>query len=489
MNDPMFIAAVVVMAVIFLLCVRNVLGRKTKGTARARDPLDKPLWSAGGVTILTTRTLNQGVLVTGQTGSGKSSGVIHNLLRAVMRAGYGMCLIAPKPGDATGYLKLAGECGRDDVTVLDRGCKNRLAFFETLLRVDESPATLAALGQSGLEVISEVITRKDGHSGEDSTFWAGSFQNHARCLIGAHVMARVLPTPKGLMALQNSIPRTPKEVKSEEFKDSYCRRLLEKAQANARAEGWMPDLATYEDYVLNTLPRLGEKTRGVVEMMLSNALAPMLSGIGAQVLAGEPNFDLGKLVSGNGVLVCDFPLAQYQSVGSAIGACVKYLCQLEVMRRNGGKPFVFVIDEAANYLSTFDYEYVSISRSFQGPMVICLQGVEQLAKGDDFTRADSLSGNCATKIACLPTHRTAEWLSKLIGKHRDFFSGGSVTGGYDAPFAYGSSTATGSFNEQLTEIIRPEELYTLRTGGAGKLVDALLIQSGRGHEFITLQQG
>lgn len=481
--------AVVVLVVVFGLCLLNLLKRK-KGPRRAvsRNPDDRPIWSAGGVPILTKRTLNQGVLVTGQTGSGKSSGVIHNLLRAIMRAGYGMCLIAAKPGDAKGYLRLASECGRDDTVVLDRSNQHRLALFDTLLRIDETPATLAALGQSGLEVISEVITKKQGHSGEDATFWAGSFQNHSRCMIGAHVMARVMPSPKALMRLQNSVPRGVKELNSTEFKESYCWRLLEMAKAKARGQ-WEEDFATYSDYLLSTLPRLSEKTRAVVEMMMSNTLSPLLTGVGADVLASTPTFDLGDLVSNNGILICDFPLAQFQQVGQAIGACVKYLVQLEIMRRKEGKPFVIVVDEAAQYLSAFDYEYVSISRSFSGPMVICLQGVEQLARGEDLTKADVLSGNLATKIACLPTHRTAAWLSSLVGKHRDYFVGGSVqSGGYEGPFDYGNSTATGSFNEQLTEIIRPEELYTLRTGGESKLVDALLIASGRPHEFVTFQQ-
>jgi hypothetical protein len=490
LNDPMLYAAIAVMAVIFLLCVRNVL-RKKKGNVRVRDPMDKPIWSAGGVTLLTERTLCQGVLVTGQTGSGKSSGVIHNLLKAIMRAGYGCCLIAPKPGDCDDYLRIAKQCGREDTVVLNRGGKHKLSLFDTLLRVDESPATLAQLGQASLEVLSEVISRKDGHSGEDATFWQGSFQNHGRCFIGVFCLASVMPTPKRLMKLQNSVPRSVKELNSPEFKDSFCARLLERARSNAKGR-WEEDFETYYDYLTSTLPRLGEKTRSVVEMMMSNCLSPLLSGAGADVLASTPTFDLGELVSNNGILICDFPLAQFQQVGQAIGASCKYLVQLEIMRRNGGKPFVIVVDESAQYLSSFDSEYVSVSRSFKGPMVICLQGVEQLARGDDNTKMDILSGNLATKLFCLPTPRTADFASKLIGRHRDFFVGGSTqSGGYEGPFDYGSSNATGSFNEQLTEIIRPEELYTLRTGGAvnDNLVDALLIQSGKGHEFITLKQG
>lgn len=484
----------VLVALAVAIVVRNVnrFARAGPGKKRKRSPLDEPVWTVGGFTVLTRRLLNRGVFVTGQTGSGKTSAVVNGIVRACMRKGYGLVLIAPKPGDADNYRRLARECGRDDVTVLDDSGRERVSLVRTLLNAKGSPATLAAVAEAGLSTIGQVIG-EEGSKGEDSSFWVSATKNYTRTLFLAHLLANVEPTPHALMALVNAIPRTPQERGTDEFKTGYCHRLLKAAEARARANGWFGDFKVCADHLLDSLPRLAPRTRSVIEAIVHNSLAPLLSGVGAEVLAGAPTFDLGELIRRNGILICDFPLAYYQEVGRAIGACIKFLAQREAMRRVGGKPCVIVIDEGAQYLTRFDSEYVSISRSFEAPMVVCLQCVSQLARSESDTKTiNTLSGNLATIVGCSATATTAEWLSRIIGKTRQMFGSGSVqTGGYESPWDVGRSTSSGGFSESYSETVRPEDLRMLRCGGEenDNLVDAVLIQPGRPHAFLTLPQG
>lgn len=61
------------------------------------DPLDQILYKVPGTnTAITWADSLEGTLVTGSTGSGKSSGAGRHIGHAMLKSGYGMCILCVK---------------------------------------------------------------------------------------------------------------------------------------------------------------------------------------------------------------------------------------------------------------------------------------------------------------------------------------------------------------------------------------------------------
>ena len=94
------------------------LPRGAKAPARGGpNPLDRRLAFCAG--LMSYRLLGTSVLMTGRTGSGKSS-VLLRLVEELLADGCGMYLPASKPGDCEIYLRLCERAGRKDVDVVSR---------------------------------------------------------------------------------------------------------------------------------------------------------------------------------------------------------------------------------------------------------------------------------------------------------------------------------------------------------------------------------
>lgn len=471
-----------------------IAGRGPRPPTRAADPLDTPfLVAADGEELLDDRRLCQGgVLVTGTSGAGKSSGVIATLLRVAMARGFGMLLVAPKPGDAAAYMRIAADEGRTaDVLVLDATATHRVSFFDTLLKSPGDPASQAQQAAAGFDQFLQVAGRNQQQGGgDDGKFWQESYTRLVRCSIHLLILAGQPVTPTALLRLIHDVPRSGKELRDPRWRQGHLCGLLAAAHATAGANGWTADFHALSDYFLVELVKLSPRTRSVVTAMVTGASDSLVRGIGAAVFGTHSTFDLGEAVAANRIVIVDFPLAAWGELGRMVGTGMKYLVQREALKRPVAAdtmPFLVVIDECQMYTTDFDWEFVSIARSFRCPMVLATQGIESLRSlfaGDQgINKVNALVGNLGTHFACLPTWETAKWVTEQLGKRKEMFAGGSVSlagdwpgGETDAP----PRQATGSYSQQYAEELRPEHLMDFRTGGgADGMVDALIVQSGR----------
>jgi hypothetical protein len=145
-------------------------------------------------------------------------------------------------------------------------------------------------------------------------------------------------------------------------------------------------------------------------------------------------------------------------------------------------------DEAHQFVNSHDSHYLAQSRSHLGCMVFLSQslpGYYSALKGQAGKhQTEALLANLYTKVLhSVGDYSTAEWASNLIGRERTTFIGGSMAPAesvYDELF--GNSRFTGSFSEQMSAILEPNEfMNNLRSGGAESrfVADAMVVRSGQ----------
>src|ERR1700733_8275362 len=127
-------------------------------------PRNLPLvqWSFADTYTLDQSTL--GVLITGGTGSGKSSGPFQTIIKSFLRAGFGGIFLVAKPDAATEYIQFAqSENRKKDVIVFQPDTANQGFNFLTY------EAQRCGTGKAIVENIvlllmqsAEITSRKNG---------------------------------------------------------------------------------------------------------------------------------------------------------------------------------------------------------------------------------------------------------------------------------------------------------------------------------------
>jgi hypothetical protein len=278
------------------------------------DYMATPLIVAAGLNF-DIRRLCSGVLCLGETGSGKTTGVMAWMVETLMLQRGGGLIGCPKPDDAKRWLKFAKRCGREkDVILIDPSGSHRLNFFATLLRCRGDPATKALLAGIGWSVFSEAASRGDpGRAGDDSAFWKNGQDRLIRSIILLLLLADATVTPTEILRVMYSVPSQAAIAvadwgESEWWKNSYLWQLLERAHRSATANGWMSDYRAVRDYFVMELPNLSHKTRSVFEAMVTGVADSLTKGLAAKILATDSTFDLAEAISAGKWVLIDLPI-------------------------------------------------------------------------------------------------------------------------------------------------------------------------------------
>lgn len=89
--------------------------RKKRAAVQADPILDKVVYTfPDGKDTLSARELSEGVLITGASGSGKSSGFANGLFQALIKSGYGGLILSVKTESAKQILETIEKCHEDD---------------------------------------------------------------------------------------------------------------------------------------------------------------------------------------------------------------------------------------------------------------------------------------------------------------------------------------------------------------------------------------
>jgi len=475
-------------------------------SSRHADSLDQHLVHLGGKDWWSLRHAVESAIIFGQPGSGKSSGPLAAILAAAFRANVGIVSLAAKPGQADAEEALARKHGRE----VFRIGKESINVFAELMNPNADHTTNAITLAKAVRTLKSVLSRsKPGGGGDHGEYFVGNEDRLNENTFEAHLLAGQIPSAQGAVEFISSLPHDAEHVRSEGFKHSRCHQVLAAAFVRAKQNGWMADFQRVHNALMVEFVAIPQKTRGTFQAGVYGALNPLTKGQAARtVAAAAPSLKLSDLLlrPAPPVIISEMNYGTDGDTARAVHTLVKLVTHVVLMRRkieSETVPILCLADEIQNIISESDWAFASESRGYRAGSIYATQSINSLfaAYPNEAGRAavETLLGCLNTKVICLPDYQTAVWASNQLGKElRPFFGGSGGSGGYESPsdLLYGTkSNASASFNMQLTEILRPEELAQLRTGGPRNkyLVECLWLQRGRSFNgypftFVTFNQ-
>ncbi len=162
------------------------------------DPLDQILYKVPGTnTAITWADSLEGTLVTGSTGSGKSSGAGRHIGHAMLKSGYGMCILCVKKDEKKRWLSYIEEAAphrKEDVVIFNKssGLKFNMLEYEMKRQGEGAGDILNAV--ESLMALNEQnrVYLSGGGGGKDERFWDMSLRRF--CSKGINTLPFFLDT-------------------------------------------------------------------------------------------------------------------------------------------------------------------------------------------------------------------------------------------------------------------------------------------------------
>lgn len=440
-------------------------------------PLDRPLIELAPGDILTTRDCMAGIQVFGATGSGKTSGSLALLAKAMMCDGWGMLILTTRPGEADQWVRWAEQTGRaSDVLRIQPGGPHRFNFLDYLDRHPDPGARIAAnIGDILMTLASHAKPKT--HASETSAFFAESASQLATQAIHLLRAAQEPLTLRNITAVINTAPNHPLEIQEPAFEESYISRLLMRARGH--------DATHQEDRVgfwLREWPSKNERTRGDVVSTLTAVVFRFTEEPFTDLIASnQGNSYIPELVETGKLMILDAPVIRYQQAGRLYQIAMKHLTQQAILRRratDATRPIAIFADEAQNFATHADYAYQSVCRDPRGATVYATQSRDNYleAMGSEHA-AEAMLASLVTKIFHANAGGTNSWAEKLIASDWRLMDSSSLNQREENK----QPTFGISQSNQLHPQVLAVEFTRLRTGGNrnGGMVDAVVFQPGR----------
>lgn len=371
----------------------------------------KDAFRAGGVTW-DLGSLSKNVVVFGQTGVGKTVCVLNAFLDGLVgleEQGLSSSgLILDPKGDFRGKLEMLGlKHGRArDVVTLDLVNPER-SFHWNPFDCDDEAKELAAR----FAAVGDMITPP----GQNDAFFLEQrriFLTHAITLLRAAWPERP-PAPRDLYDLAT--------WRMEKGPETGLGLADERAAANPSQE--VADARAY----LWDLHESGQERRlADVSAFVANLLSDFIGGPLEPVFEGRSTALLGALIDKGRILYTHMPLARFPRMGVVVGGFLRLAYQREILRRpRKPRPSFFFCDEFQNFVARDphigDAAAFAMTRESGHANVVATQNVSGLlARMRERAVADTLLGNCATKIFLRNDDaETNKAVARLFGSHRE----------------------------------------------------------------------
>jgi hypothetical protein len=456
-------------------------------------PLDRPLVALPGGDALTIRDCVTGVQILGAPGSGKTSGSLALLARAMLRDGWGMLVMTTKPGEAQqweGWAKAAGRAG--DLLIVRPESEHRFNFLDYLDRHPEKGVRVPTNIGDALMTLARYAKPK-AKGTEASEFFAESAGHMATQAIHVLRGAGERLTLEAIGRIISSAPKHPKELQEKSARLSWLVGLLD-----LMAERGAGNVNAVTDYWLGQFPTMNERTRGDIIATLTSVIFRFTEPPFKELMASTQGSSfIPEQVTAGYVIVLDCPVVTYQQAGRLFQIAFKHLVQQAVLRRPAAdttRPVAIVADEAQNFATHADYIYQAVCRDFRGCTVYATQTIDNYLDAVGSQAAvDALLSNLCLKILHANAGRTNDWAEQLIAKDWRGMVSDNINQGHEQQRTSAGST----YSQQVQPQVLAAEFTRLRGGGPrhNGMVDAVLFQPGRrfapaGQPFmrVTFQQ-
>lgn len=417
----------------------------------------------------------------GATGSGKTSGSGKLFAKSFLSAGYGGLVLTAKPTDTKDWLEYAATTGRsDDVVVFNPQNHTGFNFLEYEASRTGQGAGITENLVTLFTTVVEVAER--GNKADGEAFWMRSLKHLLRNAVDLLLLSgEGLSLPK-LYKLIQSAPNSPQELNSRQWQDSsYACECLEKAYTKSYLNA---DMELVEYYFCQEFPNLAEKTRSIIVSMFTNVAGIFLRGSLKQMFCTETTISPDDIFGGK-VVILDLPVKEWGELGLYTQLIFKYCFQQAVERRNikiSGRPVFIWADEAQNFITSQDQNFLTTARSSRAATVYLTQNIPNyyaVLGMNSKSVVDSLLGNFQTKIFHQNSDtQTNDYASKLIGQRTTYkFS----TNQSAANQKNREGTSSMGTQESLEYVKKPHEFNYLAKGGLDSdcIVEGIIFSGGR----------
>jgi hypothetical protein len=467
--------------------------------------LDTPLLDFGGERW-TIRDACEATCIVGAPGSGKSSASAKYLRRACLTAGMGALFGCAKVEEfEKELLPIIREAGReDDLVVMDDSGTVRFNILDYAARHLSGPGfeqNLVVLMERMSEAVRVASAKGKVDSGEGKFFTEGASKwlSHAfPLLLAAEGTIRL----KDVYEFITTAPKSAEDVKTPEWRASYCSQVHLKAhakrkQGDAYASKVMDEHGRF--FLQGEFITLDNRPRSSIEATLTNLIYPFLTGKLAELFCTDTNVTPDAVREG-AIIVLDLPPLKFGPMGAVAQTMFKYVFGMAMQKERvteQTRPVLCYFDECQHFLNSSDADLLATARSAKVcPVFITQDYPTFFAKiGED--DAKSLLGKFGTRVfhsnASYETNLAA---AELIGKVEKFHMGESVSTGQttggggtmnDKSSGYSgqsgeSSTRSQSASGYMDFEIPPDHFATkLRTGAQrnGFKVDGIVVRTGR----------
>jgi hypothetical protein len=468
------------------------------------DPLT-PLFAISANDIVTLGESYEGFLILGATGSGKTSTSGAQLALRFLSLGLGGLVLTAKPDETALWKRYAQATGRSADLVLfgpDHAPEFNFLNYE-MTREGPGAGDTETIVDVFMHVV-EASGKQSGHGNGDA-FWTHSAKQMLRNAIDLVYYARGTVGLHEIKDVIKSAPQSRAEAHSEDWqKHSFCYRLIEEAEKNARTDYQQRDFDESVDYWLEQFPALADKTRSIIVVMFTSMADYFLRGKLHRLFCKGLTLRPEDTMNGK-IILLDLPVKEYHDRGRFAQILFKYIWQRAIERRDtrqNPRPVFLWADEAPIFSSVYDIAFQSTARSSRASTVYLAQNLPGFAVsyggGDTGAAlAKALTGNLSTKIFHANTDvETNQWAADLIGKdwqtrvNTNLNTTPADTLG--ALFGQSQPGASAGTSEAFEYQLPPNVFKRQRTGGHRHqlLVDVVIIQNGRqwasGEDFLRL---
>lgn len=413
------------------------------------------------------RNAFEGVQIFGGIGSGKTSGSGRYLALKYLTNDFGGLVLTVKSDEVKHWKELCALAGRsDDLIIVSPKGDQRFNFIEYESSGNDGKSSTENLVQVLKTVISANEEQNSGKS--DDSFWQNSLDLLLFNTIDLVKLAYDEVTLDKLYEIVGSIPKPEdasltknvideKDSKSDSHKThtkSAFFIALEKVEEKLRVrkKTWVDNLSEDEYEYLNVsgtlddqfiwrdetarlfnrvcqfffdnyIP-LSDKTRSIVDFICISFFYKLLrEPIYSTFCSGKSTFTPESCLDGK-IIILDFPVKLYYSVGRSCQILFKYIWQRAMERRDisvNGRPCFLWADESQNFIHSYDSDYQATTRSCRVSTVYLTQNLANYYANMSSNRAEhrvkAFLGTLNTKIfhsnADIDTNKYA---SQLIGE-------------------------------------------------------------------------
>lgn len=440
------------------------------------------------------------MLFMGGTGSGKtvaSNGVI----RQCMRAGNPMLCTCVKEDDYARLFALAEAEGQAHrVVEITPGSRWTMNLMESLLSGGSVDMAVQLLSRIG-----EVNRHGGGGGGQvNEAFWVTQGERAIKSAIvmcqrmlgratipDVHAVIMSSPTAAGAYLSDPQFnPAFERDAQGNPIRRGLCAELWVRALKSGLKDRAFDNAA---NYLLIELPGGGDRMRGGVIANANNVLGYFIDEPWVQALSGDTTMH-PKLIDQHRLIgILNYPVAMYQMPARLWQFAWTMEAQRWCMSRDASRielPFILVRDEVGWTLNPgWDALFCLVARSQKLAHIDIVQDVSTLLMGLGGAEAEAysfLANHLAAKaLFGSEDMRTNQWMSALLGQHREIMlsghSGGHQPTGDWADDLLGVGNHA-HWSEQWRPVCPPEKFARL------PVAQAVVVMGGK-HQFVDFWEG